>query len=132
MQNAQNTHNISANAVRNNEGRSFDDQLAGAFDSAGTSTLGEPGEPSNLLSNALIDSDGGLRAIRLNVIEDGVAIGLRVGGPLQAYHLARFAKRSGAARGKMCFHLFVGNARTGIVERLPYLGLKPSVVLCVA
>ena len=132
MQNAQNTHGISANAVCNNERRSLDDKLAGAFDPSWTATLGETCQPFNLRLNPLINSDCGLRAVGLNVIEDRVAVGLRVGGPLQAYHSANFAKRSGAASGEMCFHLFMGNARTRIIERLLHFGAEPGIVRGIA
>jgi hypothetical protein len=132
VQNPQDPHGLSTNLVCDDQWRSLNDKLAGAFDPAWAATLGEACQPFNLLSDAFIDSHSGLWALGLNVIEDSVAVGLREWAPLQAYHLARFAKRSGAARGKMCFHPFVRNARTRIVERLLHFGAEPSVMRGIA
>ena len=80
--------------------------------------------------DAPVNGDSRPGTIRLNIIEDRIAVSKRKGRPLQNHWLSLFlAHRSISPLGKMLLNLLMGNGGTRIVKRFTHPGAKPGVML---
>jgi len=97
--------------------RTGDGQLARFFNAAWAAHLWKSRQIFHALFYAIIRGDCSPRTIRLNVVEDSFAICKCKDGPFQDHELSLFLEKGGgAALGKVCFNLLVGNGGTRIIE----------------
>lgn len=81
MQHAQDANDFAHDPIGCNIRRVPDDQLSCAFDASGPAHLRKPEQPLDLFLNPVIHASSGVRAVRLDGIEDRVAVVERNDGP---------------------------------------------------
>src|SRR5258708_2491460 len=106
VQYTQDPNRIARDAIGDDIGCAANHQFPRLLDVAKTTALWEPCQGFDLRSDAVIHGDGGLRAVRYDVVEDRVAVGLREDGPLHPHDsarhgLSRLALRGGSALSEM-------------------------------
>ena len=76
VQHTQNPHGVPSDAISGNVGRAGNDQFPRSFDAPRTTAFREPYQALDLHPDAVIHGNGGLWAVRFDVVEDLVAVGL--------------------------------------------------------
>jgi hypothetical protein len=107
---------------------SENNQLPPSLDAARTAALWELHPALDLPSDAFIHGDGGLGTVRLDVVEDRVAVVLSEEGPLQPHGLSHLAQRGGSAPGEVRLDLFVRDAGTWIIQCFLHLSAEPRII----
>ena len=130
VQHTQDPNAVARDAIGDDIERAGNNQLPRLLDAAGTATMRKLRQGFDPLPDAVIDGDGGLWAVGFDVVEDGVAVGLREDGPLHPNTLPRLnlALRGGSSLGEVRFDLLLWDARARVAQRLLHLGAEPRVV----
>jgi len=133
VQNAQNPHGATEEAIGGDVRSANDQQLPRSLDAASAAHLGELLQALDLAADALIYRDGGSWVVCFDEVEDRVAVSLREEGPLHAYSLtlhglSSLAKGGGSSLCEVGFNLLVRDAGAWIVERFVHLVAEPDIV----
>jgi hypothetical protein len=135
MQHAQDPHAVALDSIRDDMRGAVDHEFPCTANAARTSGRRKTDQRFSLSFNPEIDLDRGPRIVRLDIVEDFIAILQRHSGPVQPHWLACLAcctspaQRIGPPLSEMLLHLFMRNSRTVIFQRLLDFRPKPLVML---
>lgn len=129
MKNAQNADCAICDTVGHDVWRAVDDEFASSLNATGTADLREPDEALNLSANAVIDSNRGTGIVGLDVVEDRIAIIVRVDRPFEPHRLALHpAFCAGAPLGKVRLDSVMRNDLTRVLKSLLHFSTEPCIV----
>jgi hypothetical protein len=98
VQHTQDAYNIADNTLRDDIGRSTDDEFTRAFNAARVASIGKLRKQLDLLADAIIHGDGSPWVVLLDVIENPVTVIKRKLRSLKPHVSPSAAFRSAAAR----------------------------------
>ena len=129
MQDSKYADNLAINQVSGYVWCSIDHELPCAGCAPSPSDLRRYYEPSNLGLDSVINRNGRLPTVFLDVIENLCPIIERSGRPLKSHdRWLTFFHRRGSARCKVRAHLFIGDVWPRIVERFLNFFPEPNIV----